>query len=403
MIMKYKLLDFYSDLLKDVNIEEIEEGTMLSVKTAPDVSSPVNINGQRLCLPTKDYLRSGNLKDTIGFHPLAENIMYGESIVLKSLKSYIEYSVNERLSLLITDLVTIAADPASRKKLGSKGAGLFKALPNIDIKFADTVKKIIGKVGGSNENKFINIFLTHGGWQGIDGTRTAVVTMPVFDEDNSNGTVFGVKLRKADIAPWRNLMVLLLGDPEKAPKELSSGTFTKIAPFLHALLTSFNKLATLINGHVKRYSKQLENADDLTYSIDWEKGLDIFDQYVGDIPSLTGNTGGDEKQDPRVKTTWEEAAAEEETAEEIRSYGRDEPRRGRGHEDSSSNPLRDYLNRRGSGYRDDRDEPRRRRGRDYEDDYDDRRSSRRAPVRDDRRSSRPAPRGRSSSRRGLGI
>lgn len=349
----YSLLDFYKDILSDLNITCDNAESMLSVSTANGMS-PVNINGKRLCFPEKSYLKDGDFKKTIGFHPLAENIMYGESIVLKSLKSYIEFSVNERVAMLITELVSIASDPAARKKLGAKGAALFKALPEVDIKFAESVRKIIGKVGSSNGEKFVNIFLTHGSFQGIDGTRTGVVTYPVFDKENTEGTVFGVKMRKSDIAPWNALMSLVLGDPDTAPKEMSFGSFAKVAPFLHALLNVFKNLGEKINSHVKIYSKQLEAPEDLEYQLKWVEGLDVFDNWIGDIPALSGNTGGDDKVDPRVKSNWDNDAKplvkedddEAPTSRYLRRAERSSSRRAERAErtpERSSDPVRAYL------------------------------------------------------------
>lgn len=360
--MSYTLLQFYTDILSDLNITCDNAESMLSVATAAGMS-PVNINGKRLCLPEKSYLKDGDFKKTIGFHPLSENIMYGESIVLKSLKSYIEYSINERIAMLLTEMVSIASDPAARKKLGAKGAALFKALPEVDATFADAVRKIIGKVGSTNGEKFVNIFLTHGSFGGVEGTRTAIVTYPVFDEENLKGSVFGVKLRKGDIAPWNALISLILGDPAKAPKEMSYGSFAKVAPFLHALLNTFKNLAEKINSHVKIYAKQMESPEDLTYQLKWVEGLEMFDDWIGDIPALSGNTGADDRVDPRVKSTWddENKPLTKEVADDApqsrylrRSERSSDVRRTERSErdvERSDNPVRAYLDRKDDGRR----------------------------------------------------
>ena len=302
------IIDFYRALLADVSVRDINSDGFLSAIHGDQVFD-LEVDGKRLVLPTQEILRGGNWDKRVAFHPLSENINRGESPVLKALKDYIWLRINTTLGALLRSLMETACTPETHKKLGGpKVAAYLKNLGDVDDKTFAALEKV-GKTITKNPNRrLVSIYLKHGSKGGEGFARQAVVSFPIFDDLNAEGdTVFDVKMRPKDKQAIKNLLEYILGDAET--RELYSyGSKNLEAPYFHALLNSFYKLATRLNSIVKVHEKHLGCGDELKFDLGWAEQLDNFALYRGVIPVQSGNEGELLNKDGEPKVGLQEQA-----------------------------------------------------------------------------------------------
>lgn len=286
------ILEFYTSVLKSVEIVDTDGEGMLSGYYNGDYNPVTVMGGKRLVLPTQEILRAGSWEKRVAFHPLSEKITRTESPVLKTLKDAISLRTDTILITLADALMHAAASPAMHKKMGGpKATGYLVKLPEVKEKTYNTLKRILAATK-QPQYRLVNYYLKHGS-KGEDGAaRTCVVTFPIFDdlEEDGPGTVFGVKV---DGKEKKNLLALfeyIFGDAEER-KMYSYGSNNPEAPYFHALLTSWYKMATRINVLLDRHKKHVENVEAMTVGLEWAEALDSFALYRGMIPSLEGNEG----------------------------------------------------------------------------------------------------------------
>ncbi len=71
----------------------------------------------------------------------------------------------------------------------------------------------------------------------------------------------------------------------------SFGTNSDVAPYFHAMMSSFAKVAKQLNSIVRKFKKHLDDADKLLINVDFDKELNDLGKYRDLIPSLSGNEG----------------------------------------------------------------------------------------------------------------
>lgn len=284
-----KALDFHSSVLSSVGVYDLAGDGYLTAVVG-DNKIPVSVNKKRLVLPNQDILKLSPWDTCIGYNPFAEKLTRGESPVLKFTKDAITLRLNDLFGVVLKHMLTIAADPALQKRVGPKVADLLKACPEANEKTIAKLDRLIDAVRRQPQHNFIAMYLKHGGENGA--SRTCVVSFPVLEElNNEEATeIFGVKFTSAKDKDKGRIKGLI----EQALGELESYTYgsdSPEAPYFHALLTSYYKVASQINGLLTKYKKVIEGADELKIDLSWVEGLDEFHKFRGQIPSLEGNEG----------------------------------------------------------------------------------------------------------------
>lgn len=314
------LLDFYVKLLNSLDIADTDGEGLLSAFYAGDYT-PITVGGKRLVLPKAEILREGNWKDRVGFHPLCEKITRTESPVLKLLKDVIGLKTDTVLIALLDALMHTAASPDLHKKVGGpKVAEYLKSVPGATEKTYKTLKKIL-EACKKPEYRLVNYYLKHGGKGEEAASRTCVVSFPIFDDlEEGNATVFGVKVDKKDRPAIQGLLEYVFGDKETR-ESYSYGSRNPEAPYFHALLTSFGRVAERINTLLDKHKKHVEGAVEMKIPVeDWIDQLDNFAHFKGMIPALDGNEGSVEKAGAKV-----EAPVPDLKERATRAFSRPEP------------------------------------------------------------------------------
>lgn len=307
------LLDFYTKLLDSLNID-VDSNAMMSMNLG-GTGFPVTLNkmgNKRLVLPTRDVLRAAEWDSLIAFHPLAENVYRGESPVLKKLKALVNFRLSFVVSVLMTELTSIASNKDYHEKLTPTQSKLLDYLPKANAKTSDGYTKVINAVSSAGTNRLINIYLKHGGkYKGEDHPRVAVTSFPIHDEtENTDKTIFGVKLAsQKDFNGFFKLVDYVLPDSDKS-ETYSYGSRSMDAPYFDALMNAYLKVARQLNKVTWLFRKHLEDYELIHIDTSWGEQLKDLSFYRGLIPGLEGNDG-ELTIDDREKAKMEEEAGAE--------------------------------------------------------------------------------------------
>ena len=253
---------------------------------------PCELSGKRLALPTPAVLKDADWEHVVAFHPLSENVLRGESPVLKKLRVLMNLRVTYVMSKLLERLLDIAADHDYHKKLSPTAAEFLTRVPNADEKTVKALDKILDSLELTGDRRLVSIYLKRGGQLGGDKfSRVAVTSFPILDQfETDDHEIFGVKMRGKDKETIANLFNYLI--PNGNNLELySAGSNSATAPYFHCLVQAYVKLAKRLNAVVRVFKKHLEHADELTIGTDWETLIEDLSIYRDLIPSLSGNEG----------------------------------------------------------------------------------------------------------------
>lgn len=258
-----------------------------------DVAVNIAFDGKPMVLPTAERLRGGALTGSVAFHPLSENIIRGESPVLRKLRTVLVTRLSNVASMLMLRMVEIAVDVDYQAKLKASEADFLTTLPKADVKLFNTMVKIVNAITPDKDYRFLRIFFKRGGmYQGDKYARVAITTFPIVDalfDDSSE--LFGCKLRKTDKTQLQDLLTFLVPDSKEPTEAYNCGSNSKTAPYFDALVGTFVKVATALNKHTKALKKHLEDYDELYIDTSWVEQLKNLDSLSLEIPALPGNEG----------------------------------------------------------------------------------------------------------------
>jgi hypothetical protein len=284
------IIELYESMLKSVNFV-VDDNHMVSYVIGNN-KVPVQVSGKRLILPVHDVLSNPDWATTIAFHPLSEAIIRGESPVFRKLKIAVLSRLTTVATCLVTELMGIAVDHDYHKKLSPTQNEFLDLIPNVKEETLTKLEKLLDVVSIDGDHRFVNMYIKRGGeWKGKKYQRVCVVDFPLMQELKSEGTyACGVNLgslkNKKAITALMNYVL-----PDTEGETYSFGSNSLAAPNLHALLTSFAKIAAKLNKVTKLFHKHLDNPAELHIELGFEKFIGDLAQYRDMIPSLTGNEG----------------------------------------------------------------------------------------------------------------
>ena len=284
------IIELYQSILKSVNFV-VDENHLISFVIGNN-KVPVQVSGKRLVLPVHDVLSNPDWANTVAFHPLSEAIIRGESPVFRKLKIAVLNRLTTVATCLVTELMGIAVDHDYHKKLSPTQNEFLDLIPNVKEETLTKLEKLLDVVSIDGEHRMINMYVKRGGeYKGKKFQRVCVVDFPLLEQLKSEGTyACGVNLnslknKKAITALFNYVL------PDAEGETYSFGSNSLAAPNLHALLTSYAKIATKLNKVTHLFKKHLDNPQDLHIELGFEKHIADLAQYRDLIPSLTGNEG----------------------------------------------------------------------------------------------------------------
>jgi hypothetical protein len=276
-------------------------------------------------LPLKQHLKEGTWTGMVPFHPLSENSLRGESEIIKFLTKTIRFRIAFVGAQLAQTLMDIAADPEHQKALTTKQADYLKSVPGANEKTA----KVMAKLLTEQFDNLVSIYLKRDGkYAGHDYPRVAVVTFPIWEEMTSKGTkICGVETgsnkSKQSIAAIFDYVF-----QASQPEVWNSGSSDNAARYLHALLSSYVKIASHLNGLLYHYRKHVEHVDLLRCDLTWDEQLKSLSDLKHAIPPLFGNDGAPakgEKAAPAHPVHTDRSGLAKQLAAGAKQYGDPQP------------------------------------------------------------------------------
>lgn len=296
-----KMLDFYKAILETASLTSDEVGRV-SVKI-DDQEAPLTIKGQRLVLPTREYMRQEDKSGIIMFHPLQEVITQGESEVMARYRTCINTWLNYVVGNLMSHLIKLAASPGLHARLRPDQLDVLRIFKDADEKLFTNFSQLVKAMpAGSTDKCFVNIFLKPKARNGdVIHRRGAIVNFPLHAELVANETKpFGVSLRKKDGPAIRALIEYVF------PDGITTGGYNAFStsdtvPTLEVMLNCIEKLAECVNAQISDFQEVIPELKDLEIVCGWEEAAKDLSQFDGEVrmtPMQKGNEGAAETSQP---------------------------------------------------------------------------------------------------------
>jgi hypothetical protein len=286
------LIKVYESILKFIGLDSTKDG-YVNARYGDNVK-PFNINGLRVVLPLPEQLRSFDPKEKIIFHPLAENVLRGESDVINKLKEVIILRVNLVTGLIIQSLLNLVASPELHSKLTPEQAELLLTMKDVEPKTViEFTNLMLSNIKNQDNSQFFNLYLKKGGtFKGSKFSRVGVVTFPYYDkllENEKDLKPTRSKDRKALLAIFKFIFPCI-----EEKESYNYGSNSNIAPYLDTLLKTTANVASRLNDVVSIYQDFIDDYDTLIFDADWVDyflDLDVLLPEIRRIPVQVGNDG----------------------------------------------------------------------------------------------------------------
>ncbi len=308
--MKLKVLtEFYTKLLSDLGVYAADDGK-LSYVVREGVTTPITVDGKRLCLPTRENLRDLNLDSNVIFHPLSEQVVSGPSPIINALRDYITLRLTVTSSALAGELMTLASEPKRHAKLPSAARNILKVLAEADSKSVTVLNRVLDSVSNTPETRMYNIYLRSRGTKDKpNGIRTTAVSWPILDDASSETTETfnGIKMDRK--TKDKRLVVgvlnyVLRGSDTSVEEQREFTTTISHAPYFHTLLQAFVSQATWLNDVIEMFQKHIPGIEGHMFKLDYLEEFSDYENFAHKIgsaaPLLPGNSGKTVEDDGEV-------------------------------------------------------------------------------------------------------
>lgn len=292
------LTDIYKSIIQSLgkDIDDNHGVYGVSPSNGKKLAAIVKLDGKELPLrlPVREVLASDDQQSYVGFHPLSESHLRGESTVNIWLRRAIRARLMSVVGGLMLELLHAATSEDVKASADPDLIPLLKAVNNADAKTVDSLEKALRKVDGE-KNVLCNVFIKRDGEIKIGDEvkkydRACIVRFPV-PMDNPK-ELWGVPLRVGkikDLDIFRGVLNVII--PNWDTDEYCTGSNAHSTPYFRSLMTSYFKVANAINKCVNRHRSILEDHEELLIDTSWYSIMGELDNYMDEIPSLPGNIG----------------------------------------------------------------------------------------------------------------
>lgn len=283
------LSKFYSDQVLPAFRYKVGEEDMISILDPLGRPAPAKVDGKRLVVPTKDWLRKGFGDDYIAFHPLSEKISrLGTSQVLQHMQRQVKANLMFTVKYLTSRILEVAADSTLHKDIPPECSDFLKKLSGAKPDTIEWFNKVVK--AAEKRSRFVSVYLkANGKFDGKTVNRICVIRFPIVEDLYSKDDILGVNVPKKQRPVLIELFKLVVpfGD---SPTEYSAGTVERVAPYFVCLIQAFNKITTQLNSVIDKYRLIFDDAIQPYSKVD-EKVIADFAKMQREIPSLDGNEG----------------------------------------------------------------------------------------------------------------
>lgn len=285
-----QILDCYNKMAEAFMFNVTDEGMFLTVSPTGS-EQPTTIEGKRLVMPTKAFLKKGFGDDYMAFHPLSESISrQATSDVQKRLQKQSKAILSFYLLTIVQKLAALAEDKKQHKNIPAKEAGFLKDLANFDKKTVEAITKILGNA--TKRNKLVTVYLKSSGVvNGDKMNRVTTIHFPFISELhlNDDKSVMGVKLTKKQRESLITLMNIVVPGGEDHNTYVA-GSNSRVAPYFTSFTTAYRVIVEQFNNVIKRFDKYAKFGIK-QIPLYTEEDIESYGKIYNQIPPQKGNTG----------------------------------------------------------------------------------------------------------------
>jgi hypothetical protein len=284
-----KLLGIYESILRYTGLECNADG-FVSIKVG-DSTEPILVNGKRLVLPTRHIL-AGSTENVIVFHPLAENILGEESVVLTHLRALLNKRINTVFSATGLSLLNLAASAEQHKRLNMDQLKFVTDMGDVTRSTIDEYTQLI--IAGLKENVsslFVNIYLKRGGtYRNERYSYVGITTSTIKKKLAEDTLIYGVKIKDTNKVIISKLIDYLIPELD-VPERYNFPTTSKVAPRLDCLLRTSLLMASWLNTALETFGDLLPDLETLPFDANWVEAFDDLESLVETIRSVPSQGG----------------------------------------------------------------------------------------------------------------
>ena len=296
-----KLLQLYEALLQTAGFTVSEDGAVSTVLTGKE--EPTLISGKRLVIPTRQQQMVGDFSNRVMFHPMAENIMKGETTAMSRFRTALNMRINLTVAALLGQLAHIASSTELQAKLDHSQTHYITGVDKSDDKTELNIVKIISNMDIADAStNFVRLSIKRSAvLNGNKHIRGCIVDFPLLNElkaalESGKYTVQHTKLRKQDVVNAIALLEAILPRANETDEDAYSvGVNTTTAPTVEALMLSVYKLVKDLNKVVSLFfEKGTDEYNAFHFRTDWYKHIKNASDYAVEIRTIPSVTNEDD-------------------------------------------------------------------------------------------------------------
>lgn len=296
-----KLLQLYEALLQTAGFTVSEDGAVSTVLTGKE--EPTLISGKRLVIPTRQQQMVGDFSNRVMFHPMAENIMKGETTAMSRFRTALNMRINLTVAALLGQLAHIASSTELQAKLDHSQTHCITGVDKSDDKTELNIVKLISNMDIADAStNFVRLSIKRSAvLNGNKHIRGCIVDFPLLNElkvalESGKYTVQHTKLRKQDVVNAIALLEAILPRANETDEDAYSvGVNTTTAPTVEALMLSVYKLVKDLNKVVSLFfEKGTDEYNAFHFRTDWYKHIKNASDYAVEIRTIPSVTNEDD-------------------------------------------------------------------------------------------------------------
>jgi hypothetical protein len=296
-----KLLQLYEALLQTAGFTVSEDGAVSTVLTGKE--EPTLISGKRLVIPTRQQQMVGDFSNRVMFHPMAENIMKGETTAMSRFRTALNMRINLTVAALLGQLAHIASSTELQAKLDHSQTHYITGVDKSDDKTELNIVKLISNMDIADAStNFVRLSIKRSAvLNGNKHIRGCIVDFPLLNElkaalESGKYTVQHTKLRKQDVVNAIALLEAILPRANETDEDAYSvGVNTTTAPTVEALMLSVYKLVKDLNKVVSLFfEKGTDEYNAFHFRTDWYKHIKNASDYAIEIRTIPSVTNEDD-------------------------------------------------------------------------------------------------------------
>lgn len=290
---KIKMLsDAYASLITSLGIEIREDDSLL--QTVGGVNKVVMVEDKPLFLPNEQNTSNYN-HNTVLFHPLSENVLLGESPVLKELRALVMERLHDVILNTVEAMLNIGVDNDLVSTLTPNQIEVLRCTAGVDETTIKNWKSIMRRAESrGSTNRVITLFLKRGAeLKDSEYKRAAIVNFNIYNElKEGKLNLYGVKIRKNDLNIYTKTLETIF-DNIADVDEYSVGSNSGIAPYFDAVVKAYAGLIKMINKTTWLLRKPIKTVKgyDLYVKDEFSELFEELSVYRDIIPALPYNEG----------------------------------------------------------------------------------------------------------------